>query len=108
MVCSSMLAFCLLSQLLRCVRIEGAVWLYGDFKKQPGLIGFMHSARKELKGDRLRTLVGWGEQPLDYEKALQSVQKLDLVINVIKDGRNGIYGSNETEVSPALTCCSEA
>ena len=82
--------------------LAGTVWLYGNFIKQGGILGFLHSARKEYKGNSVRALIGWGQPDLDFQKAHQSVAHLDLCVNVIKDGVNGVYGSVETEVSLAL------
>ena len=74
------------------------MWLYGDFEKRPGLLGFLNSARKEHKGNCVRALVGWGQPDLDYLTAYESVAHLDLCVNVIKDGRNGMYAPVEAEV----------
>ena len=87
-----------LSALTACL-LAGTVWLYGDFIKQGGILGFLQSARKEYKGNSVRTLIGWDQPDLDFQKARQSVAHLDLCVNVIKDSVNGMYMSVQTEVS---------
>ena len=77
------------------------MWLYGDLEKRPGVLGFVHSARKEPKGDRVRGILNWG--PLAKEEAAQLVEKcrkLDLVDNVFKGGVHGAYVPVKAEVTP--------
>ncbi|KAK9803549.1 hypothetical protein WJX73_007935 [Symbiochloris irregularis] len=73
----------------------GTLWLYGTFEEQPGLLGFLHSARKEHKGNCVRALIGWGEPRLDYRSAHDAVGSLDLCVNVFKGGSHGIYAPLE-------------
>ena len=47
----------------------------------------------------MRAVVSWGPEVKDWEQAVRAVQGLDLVINVLKGGGNGIYGAVEVEVS---------
>ena len=77
------------------------MWLYGDTDKSPGLLGFITSARKEHKGDRVRAAISWGEPNRDYTQLIQKARSLDLIINVFENGvRNGVYAPVETEVRP--------
>ena len=86
----------------------GAVWLCGDFEKQPGLMGFLYSARKEHKGNCVRALINWGQPSIEYQKAVLEASKLDLCMNVFRNGKNGLYAPIETEVRNAdlqAGCC---
>lgn len=77
------------------------MWLYGDSEKSPGLLGFLTSARKEHKGDRVRAAISWGAPSADYKKLVEASRRLDLIINVYENGkRNGVYAPCETDVRP--------
>lgn len=61
-------------------------------------MGFLYSARKEHKGNCVRGLINWGSRNFDWHKAALEARRLDLCVNVFKDGRNGLYAPMETEV----------
>lgn len=81
------------------------MWLYGDSETSPGILGFLASARKEYKGDRVRVAARWGK-PTDeseYMKLIEISRPLDLVANTYKDGKlPGFYAPCETDVSLLL------
>jgi hypothetical protein len=85
-----------------CPGIAGTVWLYGDSKTCPGLLGFLTSARKEHKGDRLRAVLSWGGPGVeaDFDSLVDSARMLDLAVNVFDPtGQCGIYAPKKTQVS---------
>lgn len=62
------------------------------------MLGFLTSARKEYKGDRLRAVVS--ETPgADFNDLIQSARRLDLLINYYNHGRNGHYAPTQASVS---------
>lgn len=61
-------------------------------------MGFLYSARKEHKGDCVRGLINWGSPHFDYVDAAYEAQRLELTMNVFRDGVNGLYAPMETEV----------
>lgn len=77
--------------------------MYGDSKNHPGLLGFLTSARKEYKGDRLRVVGAWGgdsdDYEVDYDALLQKSLDLDLVGNMYDGDIHGAYAPVQTEVS---------
>lgn len=80
-----------------CFGTAGTVWLYGDRVNHPGLLGFLTSARKEYKGDRVRAVVS-SKPVADYTQLIQSSRRLDLLINFFDHGRNGYYAPVQTKV----------
>ena len=84
------------------------MWLYGDAQSCPGLLGFLTSARKEYKGDRLRAVFTWGSpaEEVDFDALVESARKLDLVVNCFdSSGRCGIYTPKKTQV--IISLCQE-
>lgn len=61
------------------------------------MLGFLSSARKEMKGNSIRAICGWDASQSNAAERLDSVAKLDLIVNVFKDGRNGIYVPYEAD-----------
>ena len=79
----------------------GTVWLYGDAQSCPGLLGFLTSARKEYKGDRLRAVFSCAASTgeVDFDVLVESARKLDLVVNCFDStGRCGIFAPKKTQV----------
>ena len=87
------------------LKCAGTVWLYGDEHNHPGLLGFLTSARKEFKGDRLRAIAAWGEDSdnIDYDGLVERALELDLISNVYQAGVHGSYAPVLTQVLTMLS-----
>eukprot|EP00884_Botryococcus_braunii_P006101 jgi/Botrbrau1/15492/Bobra.43_2s0109.1 len=74
------------------LRKKDRLWLHGNLKAHPGLPGMGHTLRVEPGGERVRTLFDIGKfihmDPLDM---LERAEKLDLVMNIFREGINGSY-----------------
>ena len=86
--------------------VAGRVWIHGTEQASPGLLGFILSARKEPKGELLRCVFDTASQPAAAsEEAIKSCRRLDLVHNMIVNGRNGSYRILEVQwTSPCFIC----
>ena len=76
---------------------RGLVWVHGNVAAAPGTLGFMRSARKEMKGELLRVVFANGASPPAAE-LVEQCRRLDLFVNMFVDGRNGSYRSIAVEV----------
>ncbi len=74
-----------------------AVWVHGDLQTSPGVQGFVNSARKEPKGDRVYGILSW-DTDATPEELVEQCSRLQLANNCFKDGRHGAYISVDTEV----------
>lgn len=83
----------------------GVVWLYGDVRTSPGLLGFLYSARKEPGGERLNAIYSWDEEIIDPMPLIQQCERLKMNNNCFRNGRHGVYLSFDTEVFPAPSSC---
>jgi hypothetical protein len=105
------------------------LWLAGDARQRPGVIGAARCARLEPLGDCIRFVMdlggGVGEPDLDAGAMVAAAARLDLVSNVFQGGKHGslvmlpinvrappvlqLQGSCPEAVSHAesgmLTCC---
>ena len=75
--------------------------MLGDSATTPGLLGFMRSARKEVKGELLRCVFSVDDSA-DTGSLLQQCREMDLAVNMFKNGRNGSYYAVLMEVSLTL------
>lgn len=69
---------------------KSIVWIHGEETTAPGLPGFLKSARKEPQGSRLRYVYSRGSSG-ETVSLIEQCRRLDLVSNMIVDGRNGCY-----------------
>lgn len=82
----------------------GRVWVHGNEKVSPGLLGFVLSARKEPKGELLRCVYSTGKSfAASSAGMIQQCRRLDLLHNMFVDNQNGSYRS--IEVRPLLGEC---
>ena len=78
----------------------GRVWVHGNDKISPGLLGFVLSARKEPKGELLRCVYSTGKASTPASAGLiEGCRRLDLLHNMFVDGQNGSYRSIEVSSS---------
>ena len=69
---------------------KSIVWIHGEETSAPGLPGFLKSARKEPQGSRLRYVYSRGSSGA-AASLIEHCRRLDLVSNMIVNGRNGCY-----------------
>ena len=78
-----------------------AIWVHGNLKTSPGVQGFVNSARKEPKGDRVYGILSWDTDATPQE-LVEHASRLQLANNCFKHGRHGAYISVDTDVRAAL------
>ena len=70
---------------------KSPIWLCSFTTSPTGIVGMTNCLRQEMGGERIRCLLASPEQKDKVMKQFDSLKKLDLVMNVFKDGKYGSY-----------------
>ena len=70
---------------------KSPIWLCSFTTSPTGIVGMTNCLRQEMGGERIRCLLVSPEQKGKVMKQFDSLKKLDLVMNVFKDGKYGSY-----------------
>ena len=70
---------------------KSPIWLCSFTSSPTGIVGMTNCLRQEMGGERIRCLLASPEQKDKVMKQFDSLKKLDLVMNVFKDGKYGSY-----------------
>lgn len=70
---------------------KSPIWLCSFTTSPTGIVGMTNCLRQEMGGERIRCLLASPEQKDKVMKQFDLLKKLDLVMNVFKDGKYGSY-----------------